>query len=372
MAGVVLAAAAAAAVATRDSWSPLVAKAQAPASPPPARVVTVDVATAVKKPVPVKVEALGNVTPIASVALKSRLETTIKEVHFADGALVKAGDLLFTLDSRAIEAQIKQAEGVLARDQAQFEGAERDVRRYTELVAKNATPITNLDNAKTQTAIYGAAIKASEAVLENLKVQLSYCTIRAPIPGRISVASVKAGNFVRPADVAPLATINQMAPIYVAFSVPQRVLVETRQAVDAKTAKVDAFVPGEREPVTGRLTMFDNTVDSTTGMVTIRATMENGDEMLWPGSLVNVALTLRDEEAITIPSVAVQTGQKGSYVFVIKNGTAEVRPVTVARTVGTIAVIAKGVEAGEVVVTDGQLLLANGTKVNVREPKAGA
>lgn len=333
------------------------------------RIVPVDVATAVKKPMPVRVEALGTVTPVASVAIKARLETQIVAVHFSDGASVKEGDRLFTLDSRQIEAQIRQAEGVVARDKAQLEGAERDLRRYSDLVAKNATPVINLDNAKTQTDSFRAALAADQAALDNLKVQLSYCAINAPISGRISAANVKVGNFVRPADTAPLATINQMAPIYVAFAMPQRVLPDVREAMRQGRAQVDAFLPGDREPVTGRLEMLDNAVDVTTGMVTARALMDNGDEMLWPGTLVNVRLTLRVEDAVVVPSVAVQTGQKGTYVFVVANGAASVRPVQVERTVGSETVLSSGLAGGEVVVVDGQLLLTEGTKVEPRAPK---
>src|SRR5882757_6747538 len=186
------------------------------------RVVPVETAIAERKKMPVRLDALGSVTPMASVAIKARLETEIVGVHFTDGSLVKTGDRLFTLDNRAILAQIAQAEGVLARDRAQLEGAERDITRYTDLVAKSATPTVNLDNAKTQADIYRAAIKADTALLDNLRVQLSYCTITASISGRISAANVKVGNFVRPADTSPLATINQLAPVYVSFTVPQK------------------------------------------------------------------------------------------------------------------------------------------------------
>ncbi len=179
------------------------------------RPVPVSLAAAVTADVPVRLEALGTVTPIASVAIKTRVDTEIVKVHFADGAKVNEGDVLFTLDSRAIEAQVRQAEGMLARDQAQFAGAERDFKRYTELVEKGATPTINLDNATTQLETFRAAIKADQAALDNLKVQLTYCVIVAPISGRISSAAVKAGNFVRQADVVPLAVINQIAPIYV-------------------------------------------------------------------------------------------------------------------------------------------------------------
>jgi RND family efflux transporter MFP subunit len=335
-----------------------------------ARAVSITVASAVKKKTPVRVEALGTVTPIASVAIKPRVDSEISEIGFADGATVKAGDVLMKLDSRSIEAQIEAAEGLVARDQAQLEGAERDVRRYTELVSKNATPVTNLDNAKTQAAVYSAAKLADQGTLANLKVQLSYTTIRAPISGRISAASVKVGNFVRSADVAPIATIIQVAPIYITFSVPQGTLPNIRKALAAETATIEAAVPGEQRKAAGAVTMIENTVDPGTGMVLIRATMPNTDEFLWPGTLVTTQLTLREEEAVTVPSAAIQVSQAGSFVFVVKDGKVQVRPVKVARVVGTETAIEAGVEAGEVIVTDGFLLLTDGTAVTVRAPKA--
>ena len=304
-------------------WLPDGAVAQAPRQGG-ARAIPVEVAKAVMKPVPVRIDALGTVTPIASVAIKARLETEIIGVHFADGALVAEGDTLFTLDSRALQAQIRQGEGVLARDKAQLEADERDIRRYTELVAKAATPVTNLDNAKTAADTARANITAAEAALENLRVQLSYTTIRAPIAGRISAAMVKVGNFVRPSDIAPLATINQIAPIYVSFGVPQRVLPEVRGAKDEGDATVEAVIPGETKRAEGRLTVIENSVEPATGMVTLRATMENKDEVLWPGTLVTAQLTLRVERIVTVPTVAVQVGQSGNFVYVVKDGTASV------------------------------------------------
>jgi membrane fusion protein, multidrug efflux system len=332
-----------------------------------ARVVTVHVGQAVRKKTPVRIEALGSVTPIANVSIKSRVDNEIVGVHFADGARVKKGDLLLTLDSRAVSAQVAQAEGTLARDQAQLEGAQRDVRRYTELVEKNATPVVNLDNAKTQVATYTAAIKANSAALDNLKVQLSYCTIRAPISGRIGAAAVKVGNFVRAADVQAIASIIQLSPIYVSFTVPQRFLPDIREALANETATVDVMVPGSNKHASGVVTMVENTIDSATGTATIRATMPNDDEVLWPGTLVNVSLTLRDEDGVSVPSAAVQVSQQGNYVFVVKDNVAEVRPVTVSRTVEKETVIAGGLNGGETVVTDGHLQLTNNARVTVRQ-----
>jgi len=333
-------------------------------------VVPVEVATAERKAVPVRIESLGSVTPIASVAIKARVDTAIMAVHFRDGAEVKTGDLLFTLDGRAIEAQIAQTEGMVARDRAQLAGAERDVARYTDLVAKSATPVINLDNAKTQADVYRAAIKSDQGLLDNLKVQLSYCTITAAIDGRISAAAVKVGNFVRQADTAAMATINQMAPVYVSFTVPQKVLPEIRQALAAETASIEAVVPGEQKHANGQVTMIENTVDPTTGMATIRAIMPNEHEVLWPGTLVTTELTLRIEQAVVVPSNAVQVSQTGSFVFVISDNVAKVQPVTVNRTVGDLSVIGSGLKGGETVVTDGQLLLSSGTRVNPRNAKA--
>src|SRR5213595_3696732 len=248
-----LAIAALAAFVTRSSWTGGGASAQGPQR---ARMISVELAKAERKPVPVDVDAIGKVTPISSVALKSRVETTIVSVHFEDGAKVNQGDLLFTLDARQIDAQIEQAEGMLARDQAQLEGAQRDVRRYSDLIGKGATTQVNLDNAKTQADILIGTIKADQSALDNLKVQKSYTTIHAPFSGRISAANVKIGNFVRPADTTALAVINQMAPVYVTFSVPQRVLVDLREAMATSSgSKVTATIPGRQSSEQGKVAM---------------------------------------------------------------------------------------------------------------------
>ena len=331
-------------VADRYGYRPFGAVAQAPQKAPQ-RVVAVEVATAVKQSTPVQIEALGTVTPMASVAIKARVDSEIMAVHFADGARIQQGDLLITLDSRSIEAQILQAEGNIARDKAQLEGAERDIRRYTDLVSKNATPVTNLDNAKTQAAVYSAAVKADEAILKNLLVQLSYATIRAPISGRISAATVKVGNFVRSADLLPIATIIQTAPVYVSFPVPQVSLPALREAVAEGTSSVDAVIPGESKRAVGRIAMIENTVDAATGMINVRAAMPNETELLWPGTLVQTYLKLRTEEAVTVPSAAVQVSQTGNFVYVIKNEKAELHPVKVSRTLGDITVLESGVSA---------------------------
>jgi RND family efflux transporter MFP subunit len=354
---------------TRSSWMGGNASAQGPQRP---RIIAVEIAKAERKPVPVDVDAIGMVTPISSVALKSRLETTIVAVHFEDGAKVNEGDLLFTLDSRQIDAQIEQAEGTLAKDQAQLEGAQRDLRRYTDLVGKGATTQVNVDNAKTQSDILNATIKADQAMLDNLKVQKSYSLLRSPFTGRISAANVKIGNFVRPADTSPLAVINQMAPVYVTFPVPQRVLVDLREAMAKDGSKVIATIPGRQRSEEGKVAMVENTVDAATGMITVRGIMDNGNETLWPGTLVATKLTIRTENAVVVPTVAVQRSQGGNFVFVVKDGAAKVQPVKVERTFQGSSVISEGLSGDESVVTDGQLLLSEGTRVEPRTKKAGA
>ncbi len=361
--------AAVAAFVTRGSWMGGGASAQGPQRP---RVVSVELAKAEHKSVPVDVDSIGTVTPISSVALKSRVETTIVSVHFEDGARVSEGDLLFTLDARQIDAQIEQAEGMLAKDQAQLEGAQRDLRRYTDLVAKGATTQVNVDNAKTQSDILIGAIKADQAALDNLKVQKSYTLIRSPFSGRISAANVKVGNFVRPADTAPLAVINQMAPVYVTFAIPQSVLVDLREAMAKADSKVIATIPGHQRSEDGKVAMVENTVDSATGMVTVRGIMNNENETLWPGTLVNTKLVIRAEEAVTVPTSAVQRSQNGNFVFVMKDGKAHVQPVNVSRTSQGTSVLATGLTGGEDVVVDGQLLLSEGTPIAPRAAKAGA
>src|SRR5258708_33128794 len=302
-----------AAFATRGFWMGGGASAQGPQR---ARVISVELAKAERKPVPVDVDSIGTVTAISSVALKSRVETTIVSVHFEDGAKVHEGDLLFTLDARQIDAQIEQAEGMLAKDQAQLEGAQRDFRRYSDLIGKGATTQVNVDNAKTQSDILIGTIKADQSALDNLRVQKSFTTIRAPFSGRIGAANVKVGNFVRPADTAPLAVINQMAPVYVTFAIPQRVLVDLREAMAVGESRVVATIPGHQQSEEGKVAMVENSVDSTTGMVTVRGIMNNERETLWPGILVATNLIIRTEHSLVLPTAPLQRSPTGNSVFV--------------------------------------------------------
>jgi multidrug efflux system membrane fusion protein len=343
------------------------------AATPAAPAVPVVIAPATRKPMPVRIEAIGTVQPIATVAVKSRVDGEIAEVKISDGQAVKAGDVLFVLDTRAAEAQLRQAEATLAKDRAQLENAKRDVGRYKPLTEKEFVSRQQLDTAQTNAAALEATMLSDQAIIDTFKVQLTYYTIRSPLDGRVGTIALKTGNAVKAQDTISLVTINQIKPIYVSYAVPQRELPGIRAAAGAGTVPVQATVPGDPgAPATGKIFFFDNQIDPTTGTISLKAIFDNADERLWPGEFVNVSSTLRVEaEAITVPSSAVQVGQNGSYVFVVKaDNTVEMRPVTVNRTVGNESVIAKGLNGDERVVTDGQLRLTNGSRVEVRTSDA--
>jgi multidrug efflux system membrane fusion protein len=354
--------------------APVVAAAMAPAAPiaPPAVVV---VAKASRQDFPWRIDAIGTVQPIATVALRTRVDAAVDQVLVADGAAVKAGEVLFKLDSRQANAQLKGAQAQLAKDQAQLDQAKRDVARYTDLVARAATPVINLDNAKTAVASNEAAILGDQAAIDNLTVQLSWYTIAAPISGRVGTVAIKAGNIARAGDnsaAGSFATINQISPIYVSFSVTQTLLPAIRQAM-ANGAKVVATPQGSKKGAEGKLALFENSVDPGTGTIMARAIFENADEVLWPGQLCNLQLTLRsDPDMVIVPREAIQIGQNGNYVFTIVDGAAHVQPIVVGRSQEGQVVVAQGLNGGETLVVDGALLLTEGTKVELREPQKGA
>lgn len=317
---------------------------------------------------PVRLDAIGTVQTIASVTVRSRVDSQIMEVPFEDGAMVEEGQVLFRLDSRQIEQQIKQAEANLARDAASLNLARADLRRAEELARRDFGTEQRLETARAQVQTLEASMRAGQAALENLRVQLTFYTIRAPISGRVGVAGLRPGNIARTTESAPaLAVINQIRPIYVAFAMPQRHLPDIRKAVADGTATVVATPQGYVEGANGKVALIDNTIDPTTGSIQIRASFENADDLLWPGALCSVRLTLRVEpNAVVVPREAVQASQTGSYVFVIEDNVAKVRQVSVSRTIDAFTVIERGLDGGEVVVTDGQLLLAEGSRVAPR------
>ena len=343
---------------------------------PAARVPTVPVVVAhvERTAVPVRIEAIGMVQPIASVAIKSRIDGMINQVMNRDGQDVKAGDVLFQLDQRQVEAQWKQSEAQLARDRAQLAQSKRDVERLSTLIAKDFVSRQSFDKTSTDAAALEATVKADEAAVENWKVQSSYYTIRAPMDGRVGVVSLKAGNNVKANDTISLVTINQVHPIYVNFAVPQRDLAGVRTAMKAGPVEVEVRTPGDSgAPEKGKLGFFENAIDATTGTIAVRGVFDNPTERLWPGQFVNVTATLKIEsDVLTVPSAALQVGPNSTYVFVIKpDNSAEMRTVSANRTIQGMTVISEGLKEGETVVIDGHLRLSNGTKVDIKDNSKG-
>ena len=344
------------------------------ARPAPAQLVVTD--TAAQVPTPIRVTAIGTVQSIATVMIKSRIDGEIAAVNFEEGQEVHEGDILFTLDDRAVRAQLQQADANLERDRAQLERNQIEVKRQIELAGRGIASAQKLEDVKTSVAVSEAMVRASEATLENARVNLNYTTIRAPITGRTGAVALKRGNVVKAVDTAPsvvpLVTITQLRPIYVACTVPERYLADLRSAMAAAPVSVAVTVPGQPQaPVAGTLTFIDNQVDTVTGTISLKAKFANDDERLWPGQFVNVTVTLgMDANAVVVPSVAIQVGPNGPYVFVIRqDSTVELRLVKPDRAVGDKTVVAEGIVAGERVVVDGQLRLGNGTRVTVQGPK---
>jgi len=334
------------------------------ARPDPA--VPVSVAAALQKPMPVQIETIGRVQTISSVAVKSRMDGMITAVPVSDGQEVKAGTVLFRLDDRQAQAQLHQAQANLVRDKAQLENSHRDLDRLTPLQQKEFVSRQSYDQARTNVAMQEAAVKSDEAQIENLQVALSYTVIAAPIDGRLGTINYKVGSNVKANDTGALVTINQIKPIYVSFSVSQGDLAELREAVSLGPVSVKVLRQGGSfAPLEGRVAYFENAVDSASNTINVRASVDNTDSALWPGQFVNVVVTLRTEpNAVVVPSEAVQAGQDGPYLYAVgKDGKAELRRISIARTIGSESVIAKGVAAGEQVVTSGQLRISNGAKL---------
>jgi multidrug efflux system membrane fusion protein len=324
-------------------------------------------ADVIAKPMPVEISTIGHVDPIASVAVRPRVDGQIAEVLVGDGQEVKAGDVLFKLDDRQAQAQLAQAQGNLIKDRAQLRFAQQDVTRYSSLAHKSVASQQQLEQVQANAGALEGTVKADEAQVANLQTQLSYTTIRAPIDGRIGTVRLKVGNTVQ-SNGSPLTTLNQMRPIYVSFAVPQSDLGRIQEAMAKGPVKVTASAPDSGEPeATGEIAYIENAIDSASNTLPIKAKFANGDDRLWPGQFVNVVVTLRvDPEALVVPSEAVQTGQQGFYVYVIKpDMTAELRTVSITPAGNNQTVITKGVAKGEKVVTTGQLRLKNGTKVRI-------
>jgi len=394
------------------------------AAPPPA--VPVGAAVAEERMVPVQVTTVGNVQAYTTVGVKSQVAGQIQQVHFTEGREVKRGDLLFTIDPRPMEAALRQAEANVVKDRAQLRQMEAAVAQrqaeVTQALANLERDMAQLDNARVKDQRYAslvkqelvareqydqvrtalaalqatvaadraavensrasaraaeamvdngrAAIQADEALVETARLQLAYTTIRAPMDGRTGNLLVQGGNVVKSNEDNPLVVIAQIRPIYVSFSVPEPNLTAIKKYRDAGALKVEAVLDGGQRTIVGAVTFMNNTVDPTTGTIQLKATFPNTDSALWPGQFVDVALTLTSEQAVLVPTQAVQAGQQGSFVFVVKaDSTVESRPVKVGRRLSRELVINEGVKAGERVVTDGQLRLVPGARVDIKPQK---
>jgi membrane fusion protein, multidrug efflux system len=332
--------------------------------------VPVVISTVAQKTVPLQLRAIGNVEALTNVSIKTQISGELRGVHFREGQDVKKGTLLFTIDRRPFEAELSRAEATLAKDEAEAANAKSMAARADKLFDEGVMAREQRDQLASAAESAQATVRADRAAVENARLSLSYTSIYSPITGRTGNLLVHAGNLVKENDTSSvLTTINQISPIYVNFALPERYLPELKKFVAAGKVRVDAMPPHENTPLgQGVVTFIDNAVDATTGTIKVKATFENGDHQLWPGQFVDVVLTLMQQSnAITIPSVAVQTGQQGQYVYVVKSdSTVENRNINVVRTFGQESIIEKGLQPGERVVTDGQLRLQPGARVEIK------
>jgi multidrug efflux system membrane fusion protein len=338
------------------------------AAPKGAGAVPVTVATAVKRDVPLEIDAIGTVEPINMVQVKSQIAGEITNVNFTEGQDVKKGQLLFKIDQRPLEADLRRAEATLAKDTATAENDKAQAERYVALSKEGVVAAQVTDQMVAASHASDELVKADRAAVENAKVQLLYTSIYSPIDGRTGNLAVQRGNLVKANDVPILVTINQINPIYVTFTIPEQLLPEVKHYASQGKLKVKAQMPNDSRGAIGELTFMDNTVDRQTGTIKLKGTFTNTDRRLWPGQFVNVTLTLTTQpNAITVPAPAVQTGQQGQYVYVVKSDkSVEQRKVQIARTLGQDAIIASGIQPGETVVTDGQLHLTPASKVDIK------
>lgn len=344
-------------------------------APKGAPAVPVAVAVVTQETVPVRLQAIGNVEAYLTVAVKARVDGQIITVNFREGQPVKRGEVLFEIDPRPYQAALRQAEANALRDRAAREQARSQAERYQELLAKNFISKEAYAQFRTNAETAEATAQASQAALENARLNVEYCTIRSPLDGYVGRVLLQAGNLVKANDANPLVVINQVKPIYVNFAVPEQYLPEIRKYNGAGPLRVDVVStdPGSPRP-SGALIFIDNAVDPSTGTIRMRAKFDNADAALWPGQFVNVSVRIYEQpDAIVIPAQAVQTGPAGQYVYVIGNDSlAEVRPIKVQRADGEHAIVTSGLIAGERVVTRGQLRLGPKTRVQVSKPGAGA
>ena len=340
------------------------------AAPPVPTAVPVLAATVEQKNVPQQVRAIGAVESYSTVSVKTQITGELTGVFFKEGHDVKKGQLLFTLDKRPFEADLKKAEGNLSKDRAQAVNARVQARRLDALFKAGVVSKEEYDQMQSNAEALEAAVASDEAAVENARVQVLYCSIYSPINGRTGNLIVHQGNMIKANDNPPLVNINQVEPIYVAFTVPEQNLAEIKRYASTGKLRVEAYIPNDtRGPAVGTLSFIDNAVDQTTGTIKLKGEFANADRRLWPGQFVNAALTLRNQpNAIVVPSQAVQNGQQGQFVFVIKNDmTVEARPIVIGQSADGQAIVEKGLAPGERVVTDGQLRLVPGSRVQIKQ-----
>lgn len=324
-------------------------------------------------PVLIQPQPIGHVLPYSTVTIHSQIGGKISEVHFKQGQEVKKGDLLFTIDPRPSQAELAQARATLERDKAQLENAKIQFHREQKLFDQKLVSQDEFDTAKANMDALGGTVAADGAAVTNAELNLEYCQIRAPIDGVTGALNFYPGNVVKAPDDT-LVTLNQIHPVYIQFAVPEQFLPEIRREMNLHPLKVTAFFENmDIAPPEGNLTFIDNSVDESTGTIQLRGTFTNKNSALWPGQFVTVDLTLSElTNAVVVPSQAVQTGQNGEFIYVVKpDQTVEERPVTTGVSYDDETVIEKGLSAGETVVTDGQLRLAPGVKVNIKPNEEG-
>jgi multidrug efflux system membrane fusion protein len=338
--------------------------------PKDARAVPVVVAKVVRSSFPVELRAIGTGRAFKTVSVESQVAGIVEEVHYRQGQLVHEGDLLVTLDERPFQAALSRAEAALARDKAQAQLGHVQLERNDELAQEGLISRDQHDQSLAASTAAEATVRSDEAAIQAARIDLSYCSVYAPIQGITGAQLVYPGATVKANDAPVLVVINQVSPIYVGFSVPQQYLDPIRTFMARSHLPVRATPPGGGAPEEGVLTFVDNTVDPTTGTVKLMASFENADERLWPGQFSDVVLRLDEESnVLVVPPQAVQAGQQGDYVFVVKpDMTVAARPVSVGQTVGDKSQILKGLSVGETVVTDGQVRLAPGTRVYIAKP----
>ena len=340
---------------------------------PPA--VPVTAVPVVMKTVPVRLIAIGNVESYTTVALKARVDGQIVSVRFREGEEVRQGAVLFEIDPRPFAAALKQAQANLLKDRALLDRANEQEKRYKDLLAKNFISADAYEQVRTNAETAKATVAADEAAIESAKLSLDYCTIRSPITGYAGRIQIQQGNLVKANDTNPLVTINQIVPVYASFSIPEQNIADVRKHQAQGDLRVQATFPNTAHtPVAGKLSFLDNTADTTTGTIRLKAEFPNTDKALWPGQFVNVVLTLYEQkDAVVTPSAAVQNGPNGQYVFVVKpDMTVELRNIKVSRAEGDETVVASGLAPGDQVVTAGQLRLAPGSRVSVAKAAAAS